>query len=99
MKSKKYLVLLALLNALGLFVSDMSAQAGQHKEKSNRRGGKATTHMSTQGSGNTNAQWSADPERGWVRANERHELKEQQLNTSKSEHGRGKKKGHSKKSK
>jgi len=30
--------------------------------------------MSPKGSANSNAQWSADPTRGWVRANERHEL-------------------------
>jgi hypothetical protein len=33
--------------------------------------------MSERGSANTNAQWSADPERGWVRAEKRHELHEQ----------------------
>jgi hypothetical protein len=42
-----------------------------------QRGGKAPDHMSERGSTNTNAQWSADPERGWVRADKRHELHEQ----------------------
>jgi hypothetical protein len=42
-----------------------------------QRGGKAADHMSERGSTNTNAQWSADPERGWVRADKRHELHEQ----------------------
>lgn len=42
-----------------------------------QRGGKAVDHMSERGSANTNAQWSADPERGWVRADKRHELHEQ----------------------
>jgi hypothetical protein len=32
--------------------------------------------MSEKGAANTNAQWSADPDRGWVRADERHKLNE-----------------------
>jgi len=32
--------------------------------------------MSAKGAANTNAQWSADPDRGWVRADERHKLNE-----------------------
>ena len=42
-----------------------------------QRGGKTADHMSERGSTNTNAQWSADPEKGWVRAEKRHELHEQ----------------------
>jgi len=99
MKTKSYIAILALMNALGLFAATLSTEAGQHQEHSNRRGGKASTHMSNHGSDNTNAQWSADPDRGWVRADERHELKDQKLNTTKSDQGKGKKKGHSKKSK
>jgi hypothetical protein len=37
-------------------------------------GGKAVDHMSEKGTANTNGQWSADPDRGWMRAEERHEL-------------------------
>jgi hypothetical protein len=33
--------------------------------------------MSEKGSTNSNAQWSADPERGWVRAEGRHDLHQQ----------------------
>ena len=40
----------------------------------NQRGGKAAEQMSTKGAANTNAQWSADPDHGWVRADERHKL-------------------------
>jgi hypothetical protein len=32
--------------------------------------------MSTKGASNSNAQWSADPTRGWVRADERHKMHE-----------------------
>lgn len=41
----------------------------------NQRGGKAAEHMSTKGAQNSNPQWSADPDRGWVRADERHKLR------------------------
>jgi|SoiMethySBSTD1v2_1073268.scaffolds.fasta_scaffold1186353_2 hypothetical protein len=55
-----------------------AATAGStDKQVLEQRGGKATDHMSERGSANTNAQWSADPERGWVRAEKRHELHEQ----------------------
>jgi uncharacterized lipoprotein YmbA len=33
--------------------------------------------MSEKGFANGNAQWSADPEKGWVRAEKRHKLHEQ----------------------
>jgi hypothetical protein len=33
--------------------------------------------MSTKEAANNNAQWSADPERGWVRADERHPQREE----------------------
>ena len=42
----------------------------------NQRGGRAGERMSEKGAANTNAQWSADPDRGWVRADERHKLNE-----------------------
>jgi hypothetical protein len=52
----------------------LGAAAG--KGSVNQRGGKAVEQMSTKGALNTNAQWSADPDRGWVRADERHKLNE-----------------------
>jgi hypothetical protein len=70
MKFANYIVVAMLLTAL-VHTSAASA-ASADKNKVNQRGGKAAEHMSTQGSANTNAQWSADPERGWVRADERH---------------------------
>ena len=50
--------------------------AAAGKGSVNQRGGKAVEQMSTKGSLNSNAQWSADPDRGWVRADERHKLNE-----------------------
>ncbi len=50
--------------------------AAAGKDGVNHRGGRASERMSEKGSANTNAQWSADPDRGWVRADERHKLNE-----------------------
>lgn len=53
------------------------ANSAEGKNLGNRlpghHGGKAAGHMSRHGLSNGNAQWSADPSRGWVRAQERHE--------------------------
>lgn len=51
-----------------------AAAAGPGKNSTSHRGGQASAHMSAKGSANSNAQWSADPTRGWIRADERHEL-------------------------
>ena len=74
MKLNRYIAVFGLLNALTLCVIDKPASAGQGKEASVSRGEKAKTKMSDKGKENTNAQWSADPDHGWVRADERHEL-------------------------
>ena len=76
MKPNKYIAVFGVLNALTFSVSATSAHAAA-KERTSQRGGQANTHMSTKGQENTNAQWSADPERGWVRADERHDLNQQ----------------------
>ena len=58
-----------------------------------KSGGKAASHMRETGLENTNAQWSADPERGWERAEERHELHQKgskQSAKKKSEGSKGK---------
>jgi enterochelin esterase-like enzyme len=55
--------------------------------------------MSTKGTSNTNAQWSADPDRGWVRANERQNLNEKASSSnSVRNHEKQKGKGKGKKS-
>ncbi len=73
MRSASYIVAGALL----IFLCSPPAVAGGGKGNASRRGGEAASHMSVRGFENSNAQWSADPQRGWVRANERHELHEQ----------------------
>jgi len=95
MKSSKYVTVFALLNALIFCLSGTAAQAGQGKKESHRRGGQADSHMSGKGTTNSNSQWSADPVRGWVRAEERHELhdEKQNVNKTKQKPSKGKGKG------
>ncbi len=61
------------------------------------KGGKAGTQMSDKGRVNTNAQWTADPAKGWVRAEERHLLRDQKKENSKENGGNRKGKGQKKK--
>ena len=48
------------------------------------KGGKAT--KSARGNANVDAQWSADPERGWVRAGERRQLHKDPKDSPKRNH-------------
>lgn len=74
MKLKNRTVVLLILTGL-LPSAGSQAEAKDHsKHFSNHRGGQAATQMSNKSSVSHNAQWSADPTRGWVRAAERREL-------------------------
>jgi hypothetical protein len=73
-KAQKSTVVILLLGALHFPINSHAAAAGPDKKLINHRGGQASAHMSPKGSANSNAQWSADPARGWIRADERHEL-------------------------
>ena len=74
MKAHKSTVVFMLLGALQFGLSSQASANGKGKRPTHHSGGQASAHMSPKGSANSNAQWSADPTRGWVRANERHEL-------------------------
>jgi hypothetical protein len=91
MKLGNYIIVAMLLTAL-VNTSAVSA-ASADKNKVSQRGGKAAEHMSTKGSVNTNAQWSADPERGWVRAEERHKQDKKNGATSETKKPNAKPKG------
>jgi hypothetical protein len=69
------------------------AEAQGSKSGGPHKGGKAVSHMSSKGIENTNAQWSADPERGWVRAEERHEQHDQSQAADRSKEEQGRHKG------
>jgi hypothetical protein len=98
MKPNKYIAVFSLLNALTFCLTPALANAGQG-DKGSARGGQANSHMSSKGSANSNAQWSADPERGWVRADERQERHDESQATGKSKQNRGKQKGNGAKEK
>ena len=87
-----------LLNALAFCLIHSPARAGQ-ENKGAQPGGQAKSHMSDKGSANTNAQWSADPERGWVRAGERHQQHEESQTKDKTKQNRGKQKANGAKEK
>ncbi len=93
------IALMTLTALLGSATSSTLA-AGAGKGGTNQRGGKAGEHRSGKGSENSNAQWSADPERGWVRANERHRLHDNNdsAERGKQNNGKQKSKGKAKKS-
>jgi hypothetical protein len=91
MKFANNIVVAMLLSAL-VHTSAANA-ASADKNKGTQRGGKAAEHMSNKGSVNTNAQWSADPERGWVRADERHTQDKKNGVTSETKKPKTKSKG------
>ena len=71
MKSAKVAALLVLCAAL-LSIGTTSGGAAQAKYSPGQRGGQAAQQMSSKGSAQSSHQWSADPERGWVRGDETH---------------------------
>lgn len=72
MKPTTLLSVFLLISALAFSLAHAQAKGAQSRGNSHA-GGQASSRMSNKGSANTNAQWSADPERGWVRAGERQE--------------------------
>ena len=89
MQPNRYVAVFGLLSALALCVIPASAAKGNGPAVN--RGEKAK--MSAKGKANTNAQWSADPDHGWVRADERHELQARRKSDEGSKQGREKQKG------
>jgi hypothetical protein len=88
MKPNQYVSVFLLLNALAFCLTHSSAHSGQAKKDAGR--GQASSHMSSKGSASNNAQWSADPERGWVRADERRGQREESRPTSRTKKNGGK---------
>ena len=92
MKPNRYASVVLLLSVLTFVAihSPVDAEPGKKKARSGRQG---DSHMSSRGSGNTNAQWTADPERGWIRADERRDLRQQSHSATKPKENRGKHEG------
>jgi hypothetical protein len=78
MKKRKTTVVIL----MALTLASMKLVA-QNAEAAPPKGGKADVHMSDKGRANTNAQWSADPEKGWVRAKARQQLRNDKKENSK----------------
>ena len=76
-KRKTIVVIFAALTLASMKLVAQNAEAAPPK------GGKADTHMSDRGRANTNAQWSADPDKGWVRAEERQQIRDDKKENSK----------------
>ena len=91
MKLGKYVIAAMILPAL--LDTSAAIAAGPGKNSVSQRGGKAAEHMSSKGSVNTNAQWSADPDQGWVRAEERHKQHEKNGVSSETKKPNAKPKG------
>lgn len=74
-KSRNCTVFFLVLSALLITPVSQFQASAQGKKSTHQRGGQAGAHMSPKGSANGNPQWSADPTRGWIRAEERHEVR------------------------
>jgi hypothetical protein len=96
MKSAKLAALLVILNAL-LSIGTTSGGAAQAKHSPSQRGGQAAGQMSSKGSAHGNHQWSADPERGWVRGDESHGEKDRRSATKRQNQSRAQPKERGKK--
>lgn len=93
MKFAKQAVLVALLSAL-LTVSAKLGDGAEAKNFQSQRG-KSASGSVPKAPGHGNPQWLADPERGWIRAEERNELNvgrdttRQRGRRNSSKHGKG----------
>jgi hypothetical protein len=98
MKPPKYLIAAITLHAVLTFTILTVGAASAGKNDANQRGGKGAEHMSSKGSFNSNAQWSADPDKGWVRADERHKQHDKDNPADQTKQRSGKSKGKANKS-
>ncbi len=95
MKGLNHLLAAALLGLLLSTGTQAVDAAGADKGNANQRG-RAAERMSDKGALNSNSQWSADPERGWIRAEERHKIHDETRRTNdqiKKDNGKPKGKG------
>jgi hypothetical protein len=72
MKVAGYISVLAIANLLLANVTSSIAAGGKGKNPHKQRG--VSTKNSSKQSTNQNAQWSADPDRGWVRSDDSHSI-------------------------
>jgi hypothetical protein len=68
----------------------------ENTQAAQSKAGKAGAHMNSKDSANTNGQWSADPVKGWVRAEERRQVGDEKPKSLKKKRGKYKDNGSSK---
>lgn len=91
MKTANFAAVVVIVNMLGFAPAPGASPKG--KDYSQQRGAKAGAHTNSKGSTNTSTQWSADPERGWVRAEEQYGAKNQSAPAKGSAKNKGKPNG------
>jgi hypothetical protein len=98
MKIAGYVSALAIAIPLLTDVTSSVLAAGRGKNPHKQRDA-VSTGNSSKPSTNKNAQWSADPDRGWVRSNESHSTQRRDRSSTAPKQSNGGKKGNSKASK
>lgn len=84
---------IVILIALLIDCAGVAFGAAAGKGSVNQHGARAAAQMSTKGASNNNAQWSADPVRGWVRADERHKVQQKTASSEATKQSDGTQKG------
>jgi hypothetical protein len=98
MKIASYISPLAIAILLLTNVTTSALAAGQGRNPHKQRGA-VSTKNSNEPNTNQNPQWSADPDRGWVRSDESHSTQRRDRSSAAPKQSNGEKKGSSKASK
>ena len=93
MRSGKAVALLAIMIATLEFSAVTSCTAGEKQNSNAHRVDKTASSATNKNSGNNSTQWQADPERGWVRADDRRNHKDQQASAKQNSEKKTKQKG------
>jgi hypothetical protein len=91
MRSAKRAAVLVLLMALPSVATTVSF-AAQAPFGTNHRGASSASHANSNGTSSNSGQWSADPERGWVRDNDGRRTNEQHISTRRLKENKAKQK-------
>jgi hypothetical protein len=91
MKASRRVITVTIISGL-LSCLATTPVVSESKKTGNRSGGHQSLHMADKIVANSSAQWSADPKKGWVRAEERHKEQERRESTSKFKSNNGRQK-------
>lgn len=87
MKVAMRLAILLMLNVSIATLSGSSSLAGQ--EHQSQHSGRRSKQMNNRASDSSNARWLADPRRGWIRGDERHDIVDEKAANESSKRNRG----------